>query len=352
VELDVPDLVRDEALKRTAMYHDTQLGSDRATMTRDKILAHGRSVLDVESQALGQMRDALDEDFARAVELILATQGRVVVSGMGKSGHIARKMAATFASTGTPAIFVHPGEAAHGDLGMLLAGDLLVVLSNSGATPELRPIMDYARSLACPIVAISAQRHSPMAQAAQAAIILPQVRETCPVNISPTTSTTLMLALGDALAVATMSMRGITREQLERLHPGGAIGLRLLPINEIMHSGERLPLVAADMPMRDVLLTMTEKSLGIAGVLDDEGQLIGTITDGDLRRNIDRLLMSAAAEVMTRHPKTIPDGTYAEDALAILSANKITALFVMDHDFPEKPVGLVHIHDFNRMGMA
>lgn len=331
------------------MYHDPRL---RRTGKRDAILDHGRSVLDVESQALAQLRDVLDDDFTRAVELILETRGRVVVSGMGKSGHIARKMAATFASTGTPAIFVHPGEAAHGDLGMLLAGDLLVLLSNSGATPELRPIMDYARSLDCPIVAISAQRHSPMAQAASAAIILPRVRETCPVNISPTTSTTLMLALGDALAVATMDVRGITREQLERLHPGGAIGLRLLPVNDIMHGGDQLPLVRMEAPMRDVLVTMTEKSLGIAGVLDGEGRLVGTITDGDLRRNIDRLLVSSAVEVMTRNPKTVPDGTYAEDALAILSANKITALFVMNHDLPDRPVGLVHIHDFNRLGFS
>jgi len=331
------------------MYHDPTLGSAK---TRGSILDQGRSVVDVESQALALLRDSLDEDFSRAVELILATRGRVVVSGMGKSGHIARKMAATFASTGTPAIFVHPAEAAHGDLGMLLAGDLLVLLSNSGATPELRPIMDYARGLACPIVAISAQRHSPMAQAAAAAIILPPVRETCPVNISPTTSTTLMLALGDALAVVTMSVRGITREQLERLHPGGAIGLRLLPINEIMHSGDRLPLVAVDSPMRDVLVTMTEKSLGIAGVIDGGGRLVGTITDGDLRRNIDCLLTSSAAQVMTRNPKTVPDGTYAEDALTILSTNKITALFVMDHDRPDHPVGLVHIHDFHRLGFS
>lgn len=335
------------------MYHDPALRSGAAgAIAPNPVLDHGRSVLELEAQALFQLRDVLDEAFSHAVELILKTRGRVVVSGMGKSGHIARKMAATFASTGTPAIFVHPGEAAHGDLGMLLAGDLLVVLSNSGATPELRPIMEYARSLSCPIIAVTSQRHSPMAQAASAAIILPQVRETCPVNISPTTSTTLMLALGDALAVAAMSMRGITREQLERLHPGGAIGLRLLPINELMHAGERLPLVAANMPMRDVLVTMTEKSLGIAGVIDDQRQLVGTITDGDLRRNIDRLLMSNAADVMTRNPKTVPDGTFAEDALAILSANKITALFVMDHDLPTTPIGLVHIHDFNRLGFS
>ncbi|MFZ5707845.1 MAG: KpsF/GutQ family sugar-phosphate isomerase [Pseudomonadota bacterium] len=317
-----------------------------------RILSAGREVLDLEARSLLLLRDALDGAFARAVSLILATKGRVVVSGMGKSGHVARKMAATFASTGTPAIFVHPGEAAHGDLGMLLAGDLLIALSNSGATPELRPITDYARDLGCPIVAISAQRHAPLAQAATAAIILPPIRESCPVNISPTTSTTLMLALGDALAVAAMEQRGITREQLERLHPGGSIGLRLLPVNEIMHAGDALPLVDHALPMRDAIVTMTEKSLGIAGVVDAAGRLVGTITDGDLRRNVERLFTSRACDVMTRNPKTVPDGTYAEDAMAILTANKITALFVMDHDAPDRPVGLVHIHDFHRLGLA
>lgn len=316
------------------------------------ILASGRDVLDLEGRSLLQLRDALDASFVDAVSLILATRGRVVVSGMGKSGHVARKIAATFASTGTPAIFVHPGEAAHGDLGMLLAGDLLIALSNSGATPELRPITDYARDIGCPIVAISAQRHSPLAQGATAAIILPPIRESCPVNISPTTSTTLMLALGDALAVATMERRGISREQLERLHPGGSIGLRLLPVNELMHAGDRLPLVEAATPMRDAIVVMTEKSLGIAGVIDDQGRLVGTITDGDLRRNVDRLFTSRAADVMTRGPKTVPDGTYAEDALSILTANKITALFVMDHEHPDRPVGLVHIHDFHRLGLV
>lgn len=316
------------------------------------ILDHGRAVLDLEARALTQLSAALDEEFAGAVELILQTSGRVVVSGMGKSGHVARKMAATFASTGSPAIFIHPGEAAHGDLGMLLAEDLLIVLSNSGATPELRPIMHYADRLGCPIIGITSQRHSPMGQIATICLALPNVPEACPVNISPTTSTTLMLALGDALAVAAMSVRGISREQLELLHPGGAIGTRLLPVNEIMHAGDQLPLVRCTTPMREVLVTMTEKSLGIAGVIDDAGRLVGTITDGDLRRNIDQLLMSSAIDVMTKNPKTIPDGTYAEDARAILAANRITSLFVMDHDAPEEPIGLVHIHDFSRLGLT
>jgi len=333
------------------VHHDValKLVSDRSS--RNAILEHGRNVLDAETGALAQLSQSLDEEFSRAVELILASRGRVVVSGMGKSGHIARKMAATFASTGTPAIFIHPGEAAHGDLGMLLADDLLVMLSNSGATPELRPIQTYASRLGCAIVAITSQRHSPIGKAANACITLPKVSESCPLNISPTTSTTLMLALGDALAVAVMSVRGISREQLEQLHPGGAIGSRLLPINEIMHVGHAVPLVAADLPMRDVLVTMTEKSFGLAGVVDAAGRLLGAITDGDLRRGIDQVLTCVAADMMTANPKTVPDGTFAEDALAIMTANKITALFVMDHAEPDRPIGVVHIHDFNRLGL-
>jgi arabinose-5-phosphate isomerase len=333
------------------MLHDFRLKEGTNRTSHETILDHGRAVLDVESSALAELSRVLDEEFARAVELILDTKGRVVVSGMGKSGHIARKLAATFASTGTPAIFVHPGEAAHGDLGMLLADDLLVMLSNSGATPELRPIQQYACRLGCSIIAITSQRHSPIGKVASACIALPRVRETCPLNISPTTSTTLMLALGDALAVAAMSMRGISREQLEQFHPGGVIGSRLLPVNDIMHGGDEVPLVRHDLPMRDVLVTMTEKSLGLAGVIDAAGRLIGTITDGDLRRGFDKLTTSLAADMMTVNPKTVPDGTFAEDAMAIMTVNKITALFVMDHDEPEKPIGVVHIHDFNRLGV-
>lgn len=333
------------------MRHDVllKIASDRAS--RQAILAQGRDVLDAGASAIAQLSECLDEEFARAVELILASKGRVVVSGMGKSGHIARKMAATFASTGTPAIFVHPGEAAHGDLGMLLADDLLVMLSNSGATPELRPIQNYASRLGCEIIAITSQRHSPIGQIATACLTLPKVSESCPLNISPTTSTTLMLALGDALAVAVMSVRGISRAQLEQLHPGGAIGSRLMAVNEIMHAGDEMPLVAADLPMRDVLVTMTEKSLGMAGVVDASGRLLGAITDGDLRRGIDQLLTCVAADMMTANPKTVSDGTYAEDALAIMTANRITALFIMDHAAPERPIGVVHIHDFNRLGL-
>lgn len=335
------------------MEHDLDLYFDpQRSLTRQQLLDHGRAVLDMETQALAQLSSELDESFSRAVELLLKTTGRVIVSGMGKSGHIARKMAATFSSTGLSAFFVHPGEAAHGDLGMILPGDVLVALSNSGATAELQPIMQHARHLGCPVIGITSQRHSPMMQVTSICLTLPRVREACPANISPTTSTTLMLALGDALAVAAMRARGISRAQLERLHPGGTIGSRLLPVDKIMHSDAQLPLVQAATPMRDVLVTMTEKCFGIAGVLDEAGRLVGTVTDGDLRRKIDGLLTHVARDVMTTHPKTIPDGTYAEDAFAIMVANKITALFVMNAEAPDEPIGLVHIHDLNRMGMA
>lgn len=335
------------------MFHDVKqrLGL-HPHLDRLQMVEQGRAVLEVEARALEQLAAALDEEFAQAIELLLATEGRVIVSGMGKSGHIARKMAATFSSTGLPAFFVHPGEAAHGDLGMLAPGDTLVALSNSGATPELRPIMTHAKLLGCPIVGITSQSGSPMAQVATVCLTLPRVREACPANISPTTSTTLMLALGDALAVTVMQAHGISRSQLELLHPGGAIGSRLLPVGSIMHKGDKLPLVRPDMPMQDVLVTMTEKSFGIAGVVDARGRLIGTVTDGDLRRKIDGLLDRTAAEVMTVDPKTVVDGTYAEDAHAIMTVNRITALFVMDAEAPDTPVGLIHVHDLNRLGLA
>ncbi|HEY1125661.1 MAG TPA: KpsF/GutQ family sugar-phosphate isomerase [Sphingobium sp.] len=335
------------------MFHNTRQNRDlKRQLDREAMLDHGRTVLQVEARAIAQMSHDLGDEFPEAIEILLAVRGRVIVSGMGKSGHIARKIAATFSSTGLPAFFVHPAEAAHGDLGVIAKGDVLVALSNSGATAELMPIMHHARALDCPVIGITAQRHSPMMQIATIGLILPKVREACPANVSPTTSTTLMLALGDALAVTVMRTRGVTRAQLEVLHPGGAIGSRLQAVNAFMHDGAALPLVGAETPMRDVLVTMTEKSFGIAGVVNARGELLGTITDGDLRRKIERLLTSNAAEVMTVNPKTIPEGTIAEDAFAMMTANKITALFVMDAEAPDKPVGLLHIHDLNRLGLA
>lgn len=315
------------------------------------IIQRGRDVVETEARALAQLAGLLNETFADAVRLILSAPQRVIVSGMGKAGHVARKIASTFASTGTPALFLHPGEAAHGDLGMIMRGDVLLLLSNSGATPELRSVTRHAKALGCAIIGIGSQAHSPVMEAADVRLVLPVVPEACPVNIAPTTSTALMLALGDALAVAAMSARGFTRDRFRLLHPGGAIGSRLAPVDQIMHGAQDLPLVPLDMPMRDVLVTMTGKSFGIAGVVDGDGRLVGAITDGDLRRGGDGLFASTASEVMTADPKVIAEGSSSCDALAVMRGNRITALFVMAHDDPDRPVGLVHIHDLTHRGL-
>jgi arabinose-5-phosphate isomerase len=312
------------------------------------IIRAGRDVILTEANALLELGDSLDENFAEAVRMLLAAKQRVIVCGMGKSGHVGRKIAATFASTGTPALFVHPAEAAHGDLGMIARGDTLLMLSNSGTTPELRSVLQHAKLMGCPIIAVASKALSPLMQAADVRLTLPSVREACPANIAPTTSTTLMLALGDALAIAVMRVRGLTRERLRLLHPGGAIGGRLQPVEAIMHAGDVLPLVEAETPMAEVIIEMTRKSFGIAGVIRD-ARLIGVITDGDLRRHSDNLLGGTAADVMTPSPKLVTEDMPCEDALALLQEHRITALFVTAHDDPERPVGLVHIHDLARL---
>ncbi len=313
-----------------------------------RILSNGRDVIETEARALVELAGCLDQSFADAVELLVSTRQRVIVSGMGKSGHVGRKIAATLASTGTPALFVHPAEAAHGDLGMITPGDTLLILSNSGATPELRAILRHGQLFGCPIIAIASQHASPLMQAANVRLLLPTVREACPVNIAPTTSTTLMLALGDALAVAAMRIRGLTRERLQLLHPGGAIGDRLQPVDRLMHVGDSLPLVDYDAPMAEVIIEMTRKSFGIAGVMEG-GELAGVITDGDLRRHSQQLFGCRAADVMTPDPKLVPEGAMCEDVFALLQEHRITALFVCAHDAPRRPVGVVHIHDFARL---
>lgn len=314
-----------------------------------RVLLNGRHVIETEARALLELADSLDDSFSEAVDLLVSTKQRIIVSGMGKSGHVGRKVAATLASTGTPALFVHPAEAAHGDLGMITPGDTLLILSNSGTTPELKSIVRHAKLFGCPIIAVASRHTSPLMRAANVALLLPAVREACPVNIAPTTSTTLMLALGDALAVAAMRVRGLTRERMQLLHPGGAIGDRLQPVDRLMHSGDCLPLVSPEAPMAEVIIEMTRKSYGIAGVVTD-GELVGVITDGDLRRHCQHLFSSIAADVMTPDPKLVPEGALCEDVLAMLQEHRITAVFVCAHDAPSRPVGLVHIHDFARLG--
>jgi arabinose-5-phosphate isomerase len=326
-----------------------------AVLSAKSTLSRGAQVIRIEAEALLLLADSLEQSFVLACEAMLSASGRIVVTGMGKSGHIARKWAATLAATGTPAIYVHPAEAAHGDLGMLVPDDVLVVISNSGNTSELRPFLDYARRICVKVIGVASNPKSLVMQSADVAICLPKAREACPANIAPTTSTTLQLALGDAIAMTLMDMRGVTRTMLQALHPGGSIGSRLAPVSDIMHRRDRLPLVREDAAMRDVVVTMTSMGFGIAGVVDQCGRLTGVITDGDLRRHFNELTSALAVEVMTAEPKTLAPDRLAEDALHFLNENEITCAFVVDDNAPVNtgvPVGIVHIHDFLRVGLA
>lgn len=306
-------------------------------------------VLRIEAEALVQMSAALGPDHARALEILQAVRGRVIVSGIGKSGHVGRKIAATFASTGQPAQFVHPAEASHGDLGMITENDVCLALSNSGETAELADLVTYSRRFAIPLIAITGRAGSTLARQADVTLLLPDAPEACPIGVAPTTSTTATLALGDALAVALMEKRGFRREDFEVFHPGGKLGAQLLSVARLMHSGEDLPLVSPDTPMSEGLVLMSAKGFGLAGLIDD-GRLAGIVTDGDLRRNMHRLLDSTAGEVATRNPKTVSPDTLASEALKMMNEAKISALFVVDAD--HRVQGLLHIHDLLRAGVA
>ena len=331
----------------------TKLESFIAPQGRDDIgsaIARGRDVIKTEAEALNALQECLDESFEEAVRLLIGVEQRVIVSGMGKSGHIARKIAATLASTGTPALYVHPAEAAHGDLGMIMSGDLLLILSNSGATPELQAITQHAVSLGCAIIGIASHRESPLMQVSDVKLVLPEVREACPVNIAPTTSTTLMLAMGDALAVALLDARGFTADDFARSHPAGSLGRRLLlHITDVMHSGEDLPKVPADASLSEALVEMSRKRLGMTAVVDADGVLIGLFTDGDLRRALDSELdvrTARIADVMTRNPRTIGADQLAVEAARQMETQKINGLIVVDGQ--GRAVGALNIHDLLR----
>ncbi len=312
----------------------------------------GRCVLRIEADALGAMAEALDETFAVAVDRIAAIRGRVIVTGMGKSGHIGRKIAATFASTGTPALFVHPAEASHGDLGMITSDDLVLALSNSGETPELADIVGYCRRFAIPLVVIVGRVASALAQAADVVLLLPDRPEACPMGLAPTTSTTVTLALADALAIALLKKKGFDAQGFGVFHPGGKLGKKLIKVEQLMHRDEALPLVDLDTSTADVILEMTAKRLGCVGVLDSAGQLSGIITDGDLRRHMSSDLLSLpAVDIMTSSPRTIGADALAVEALAVMNQpdRPITVMFVID-DF--RPIGILHVHDCLRAGVA
>jgi arabinose-5-phosphate isomerase len=322
-------------------------------------LAAAQRVLSYASEALTALSAALDGQFVQAVDTILGAsahvpQGRVIVSGMGKSGHIARKIAATLSSTGTPAYFVHPAEASHGDLGAITGDDVLLMLSWGGETAELGDLITYAKRFRIPLIGIASNPDSTLMQAADVKLLLPRAPEACPMGLAPTTSTTMMLALGDALAVALMERKGFSPDQYRDFHPGGSLGRALIRVADLMHTGAELPLAGQETSMREVLVVMAARRFGCVGIVDAAGGLTGIITDGDLSRHLDaeNFLDRSAAQVMTKNPKIAHPGQLAAEALALMNEKKITRLFVLEAgDAGKKPVGILHIHDCLRAGL-
>ncbi|MEM8790665.1 MAG: KpsF/GutQ family sugar-phosphate isomerase [Pseudomonadota bacterium] len=320
---------------------------------RDEAMATGRRVLALEAEALAQFARDLPGEFSAAVDLMLGVRGRVIVSGMGKSGHVGHKIAATLASTGTPAQFVHPAEASHGDLGMITDQDVVLMLSNSGETRELADIIAHTRRFKIPLIGVASRPGSTLLTQADIALTLPPAEEACPNGLAPTTSTTLTIALGDALAVALMERRAFTPESFRRFHPGGTLGAQLVTVSALMTTGDGMPLIAEDAPMSEALLVMSEKGFGVAGTVDAAGRLTGVITDGDLRRNMEGLLERSAGDVATGRPRTIAPDALAQEALAEMNARspQITTLFVLDPAGPGTPLGILHMHDCLRAGV-
>jgi arabinose-5-phosphate isomerase len=313
-------------------------------------LAAAQGVLRQEAEALLRLAGELDGKVGKALDLLARVTGRVIVTGMGKSGHIARKIAATFASTGTPAQFVHPAEASHGDLGMVTPADAVVALSNSGETFELADIINYSRRWSIPLIAITGRGDSALGSAADVTLLLPNVGEAGLIGIAPTTSTTMMLALGDALAVALLERKGFSAENFHQLHPGGKLGQKLLRVADLMHVGKVLPLIGLAAGMQQAILEISAKTYGCVGIVDAAGDLAGIITDGDLRRHMgDDLLHRRAVDVMTAKPRTIRPGALAAEALHVMNEKSITSLLVIEDG---KPVGIVRLHDCLKAGVA
>ncbi len=329
------------------------LAADETTDTTPAVESALRT-LATERAGLEQLRQAIAAPlagaFTGAVARIQNARGRVIVTGVGKSGHVGQKIAATFASTGTPAFFVHPTEASHGDLGMITPEDVLVVLSWSGETVELKNILTYSRRFAVPLIAITSRRDSALGTNADVVLEIPRVNEACPHGLAPTTSTTIQLALGDCLAIALLEAKGFTAHDFREFHPGGSLGASLKHVADLMHKGDRMPLVAPEERMDAALVVMTTKALGCLGIVSADGHLAGIITDGDLRRHMGPdLLARNAGEIMTRNPKTTNPDMLASSALEMMNASRITALFVVKD---RRPVGIVHVHDFLRAGIV
>jgi arabinose-5-phosphate isomerase len=323
-------------------------------MNEQTLLRLGLAVIETEARAVSQLAARIDSLFARACQLMLACEGRVVVIGMGKSGHIGNKIAATLASTGTPAFFVHPGEASHGVLGMITPKDVVLALSNSGETAEILTILPIIKRLDVPLIALTGKPQSTLARAATVNLDVGVEKEACPLDLAPTSSTTAALVMGDALAISLLDARGFTADDFARSHPAGALGRRLLLlIDDIMHTGDAIPRVQEDTSLRDALLEMTAKRLGMTAVVDAQGKLTGLFTDGDLRRTLDRAVdihTTPIREVMTRDPRTIQPGVLAAEALQVMDSRKINGLIVVNAQ--QEPVGALNMHDLLRAGVV
>ena len=309
-------------------------------------------VIRAEAEALNTLAAALDDRFRAAIDLLRQTDGRVIVTGIGKSGHIANKIAATLASTGTPAQFVHPAEASHGDLGMITTDDVILAISNSGEAPELGNLIAYSRRYQIPLIGLTSREDSTLARQSDVILLLPKVAEACGTGVVPTTSTTMTLAMGDALAVALMENRDFTAENFRNFHPGGKLGAQLSIVGDLMHTGDALPMVQEDADMSTALMEIAGKGFGVTGVTNAQGHLKGIITNGDLSRHMEGLLSLKARDVMTRNPVTIEPTALAETAVGLLNARKITCLLVIDPAAPDIPAGLLHIHDCLRVGLG
>ena len=322
-------------------------------MTNIKDINSAKHTVEKEIEALKMMEDNFDDSLTQALDLLQNTKGRVIVTGMGKSGHIGRKIAATLASTGTPSFFVHPGEASHGDLGMLTDEDTVIAISNGGESKELSDILVYSKRFGIPLIAITKNPQSSLGKAGDIVLRLPDDGEACPLGLAPTSSTTATLVLGDVLAIALMERKGFSKTDYKQRHPGGKLGAILQKVSDLMHTGDDIPLVSEDTMLQDALVVMTAKMLGCVGVVDDKGVLKGIITDGDLRRWLSAdLLQKKVSDVMTKNPKTVGPDVLAAEALNIMknTGKGITQLFVVQDD--NKPIGIIHIHDCLRVGVA
>lgn len=322
-------------------------------LTSQEILESAHRVLDLESQSLKLLSQSLDDSFVQAVRTIYTTKGRVIITGMGKSGHVGRKISASLSSLGTTAYFVHPGEASHGDLGMIEPEDVVVALSNSGEAPELSDIIAFCRRFSIKLIGMTGRRDSTLARQSDIVLCLPPIQEACPFGLAPTTSTTLMMALGDALAIALLKLHNFSKDEYKLRHPGGKLGKMMLTVGDLMHTGDEMPLIKPDTVMSEALIIMSAKGFGCLGIVKPDGEFCGVFTDGDLRRSMaPDLLTKTIADVMTKTPTTTTAQTLAIDALRIMNTTGkgITSLFVLDDQ--RRPIGLLHMHDCLRAGVA